>query len=218
MSNKKSSTFGSLLDLEYDERAQLRNPPRTSGVLVADVLVVLAALGYLVWRGLTWWGRPYGLLLPVAVTVVVFALPWTRRLVCNWFMRGLTRSRLRRGLWEARVCTRTGRLPVVLSVSTTEVGQRVRLWMRPGTALEQLGREDDRNVKLGIVRAALIAREVRFSRSPRWAALVTVEITRRNPLGRSTTIASPLADKAGRAARLVRQPSPTEPVRATGTE
>jgi hypothetical protein len=99
-------------------------------------------------------------------------------------MCDLTRARLRRGLWEARVCTRRGHIPVVLRVSSTEVGQRVRLWMRPGTALEQLGREDDRNVKLGVIRAALMAREVRVSRSPRFASLVTVEVIRRDPLGR----------------------------------
>jgi hypothetical protein len=125
----------------------------------------------------------------IAAAVVAAALGWPRSR--RWLAAGLgcwvTRHRLHTAMVEVRLSTRAGRLPVFLAVLPTPVGERAWLWCRAGISAEDMADEIDR------IRAALAARDVRIIRDRRWAALVVVEVIRRDPLAAST-IRSPLAD------------------------
>jgi hypothetical protein len=131
---------------------------------------VLAAVGGL----LVWWAPSRRVLAAVAGCVV-------------------TRHRLRTALVELRLTSRAGRLPLVLWLAPTPVGERVRLWCRAGMSAEDIADETDH------LRSACFAREVRVVRDRRWSSLVMVDVIRRDPLGSGRTVRSPLADAAGEA-------------------
>jgi hypothetical protein len=120
------------------------------------------------------------------VTALLFRWSRSRR----WLLTGLglavTRFRLRTALVELRLTNRAGRLPLVLWMVATPVGERVWLWCRAGISAEDMSDEVDG------IRAACCAREVRISRDSRWAALVLVDVIRRDPLASTTIISSPL--------------------------
>lgn len=81
---------------------------------------------------------------------------------------------------------RPGSLPMVLWARPTPAGERVWLWLRPGLELADL---DD---KAGRIAVAIPAKQVRVvAASERYAALVRVDIARRDPL--AGRIDSPLA-------------------------
>lgn len=160
----------------------LRYLPELAGVLglvwlwalLADLLgdwpavVVLAAVAGL----LVWW-------------------PASRRVLAAMLGCEVTRHRLRTALIELRLTSRVGRLPLVVWLAPTPVGERVLLWCRAGMAAEDFEDETDH------LRSACFARDVRVTRDRRWASLVTVDVIRRDPLASGDTVRSPLADAAG---------------------
>ncbi len=135
------------------------------------------------------------LLLPVVVatvvvgafTTVVMVLPWTRRSVTGRVWCILSRHRIQRVCYETRMHTRSGRLPLVLRISPTQVGERALIWCRAGICAE------DFEAHAGEIAAACYAREARIERSKRRAQLVQVHIVRRDPLAAHNVIASGLA-------------------------
>ena len=112
-------------------------------------------------------------------------------------------NRLRTGLIELRLTTRAGRLPLVLWLAPTPVGERVWLWCPAGISPEDIADEIDG------IRAACCARDIRVTRDRRWAALVTVDVIRRDPLAAATRSRRrwPLA----RRGRCDRRPTVAEP-------
>jgi len=124
-----------------------------------------------------------------AVALAV-GLVWWRR-SRRWLLAALgcwlTRHRLRTALAELRLTTRAGRRPLLLWLVPTPVGERVWLWCRAGTSAEDIAEEIDG------IRAACCAREIRITRDRRWAALVAVDVIRRDPLSATTVLRSPLA-------------------------
>jgi hypothetical protein len=77
-------------------------------------------------------------------------------------------------------------LPLLLWARPTPAGERVWLWLRPGLSL------DDLDGKAGLIAVACIAKQVRLTAaSERYAALLRVDIARRDPL--ADPIDSPLA-------------------------
>jgi hypothetical protein len=79
-----------------------------------------------------------------------------------------------------------GRLPFILPARPTPAGERVWLWLRPGLSLGELeGRYDK-------IAVACWATEVRAVATYRWAALLRVDIARRNAL--AAVVDSPLPD------------------------
>jgi hypothetical protein len=147
--------------------------------------------GFLMLRAWSWAARSIGptwtALVATALVVAAVGCPWSRR----WLLAALgcwvTRHRLYTAMVEVRLSTRAGRLPLFLAVVPTPVGERAWLWCRAGISAEDMADEIDR------IRAALAARDVRITRDRRWAALVVVEVIRRDPLAASA-IRSPLAD------------------------
>ena len=112
------------------------------------------------------------------------ALP---RFITRRFWCVLARHRLHRLCYEARLHTRAGRLPLVLWIRPTQVGERAWVLCRAGICAE------DFEAHIGELRAACFAREARVTRNRRWSHLVTIDIIRHDTLAASNTITSPLA-------------------------
>jgi hypothetical protein len=133
----------------------------------------------------------------VWLALVGTALRWGRSR--RWLLTGLglavTRFRLRTALVELRLTNRAGRLPLVVWLAPTPVGERVWLWCRAGISAEDITDEVDG------IRAACVAREIRVARDPRWAALVVVDVIRRDPLASAVVVVSPLVDQPRRRGR-----------------
>jgi hypothetical protein len=89
-------------------------------------------------------------------------------------------------------------------MAPTPVGERVWLICPVGVSAEDIADETDR------IRSACYARDVRVVRDPRWSALVTVEVIRRDPLASGATIPTPLVDV------LDAIPLPRQEVRGNG--
>jgi hypothetical protein len=126
--------------------------------------------------------------LMAAPVVVVFALPWIRRFVIARFWCAVSRHRVRACFVQMRVLNWDGRLPLILLVRPTNVGERVWLWMRPGLSVVDLENRTEH------IAAACFAREARLQRSRRWAVVVRLDVVRRDPLVSTRPIPSPLVD------------------------
>jgi hypothetical protein len=178
--------------------------------LVAGFVAAVLVVCWPVLRVLWWWSTEiavFGLVtlgsatlarltvswLALAADVVVGAVcagvPAVRRRVLAWWWCLVVRHRLRLCFAEfvrAASRVRPGCLPLLLWAKPTPAGERVWLWLRPGLDLTDL------DGRLGKLAVACWAGEVRVVRaSTRYAALVRVDIARRDPL--SNVVASPLA-------------------------
>jgi hypothetical protein len=71
-----------------------------------------------------------------AAITVVLVLPWTRRQVIRRAWCVMSRHRIQRVCYETRMHTRSGRLPLVLRITPTEVGERALIWCRAGICAE----------------------------------------------------------------------------------
>ena len=80
-----------------------------------------------------------------------------------------------------------GRLPLILLARPTPAGERVWVWLRPGLDLADL---EVKTAKLAVACWAAQVRVVQASENR--AALVRIDITRRDPL--KTLVGSPLLD------------------------
>lgn len=88
----------------------------------------------------------------------------------------ITPHRVRVGCVQARIYSRSGRLPIILRTSVQPFGERVRIWCTAGTSVEDF--ESARS----ILRAACWAADVRVERSTRHAHLITLDVIRRLPV------------------------------------
>lgn len=136
-----------------------------------------------------WWLASAVLL---AVTAAVLVPRRSRRWVFAWSWCLVIRHRLRlcfATLVRSQVRVTGGRpaaLPLLLWARPTLAGERVWLWLRPGLALEDL------EGKAGLIAVACVAKQIRIApASERYAALLRVDIARRDPL--TARIDSPLA-------------------------
>jgi hypothetical protein len=112
-----------------------------------------------------------------------------RRFLSAAFRCVVVRHRLRScfaGIVRGSAGTRPGLLPLVLWAKPTPAGERVWLWLRPGLELADL------DGKTGRIAVAIPAKQVRVvGASERYAALIRVDVGRRDPL--TGRIDSPLA-------------------------
>jgi hypothetical protein len=150
-------------------------------------LAVLATLAAVTWRlsiliTLTW-----AIIALAGLAAVTSAVPHSRRFITRRAWCVLARHRLHRLCWEARLHTRAGRLPLVLWIRPTHVGERAWIWCRAGISAEDFAGHT------GELRAACYARDARVTRNRRWSHLVTIDIIRRDHLAAANTITSPLA-------------------------
>jgi hypothetical protein len=121
-----------------------------------------------------------------AVTITV--LPWTRRFITRRAWCVLSRHRIQRVCFETRMHTRSGRLPLVLRITPTKVGERALIWCRAGICAE------DFEAHAAEIAAACLARQARIEGNRRWAQLVHLDIVRRDTLAPHHVIPSGLAD------------------------
>lgn len=118
------------------------------------------------------------------------AIPPARRWLMRWVWCAISRHRLRTCFALFIRANRYGSLPWILLARPTRAGERVWVWLRPGLSL------DDLQTAGGLARLAVgcWAGEVKLHHASRkHAALVRVDITRRNPL--TQTVTSPLVDQ-----------------------
>ena len=156
----------------------------------AEIAVCLLLAG-----GLTWLTAHTAPLLPAIVvtvlTAIVLALSRVRRWLLAWVWCAIVRHRLRLSFAaflrsRNRIHVR-GAQPLILLARPTPAGERVWVWLRPGLDLEEL---ESNAARLAV---ACWASSVRVAcTSPRHAALVRVDVTRRDPL--IGLVGSPLAE------------------------
>jgi hypothetical protein len=124
--------------------------------------------------------------LAAAVATPVFAVPRTRRFIIRRAWCVIARHRMQRVFFETRMHTRSGRLPLILRIRPTEVGERALIWCRAGICFE------DFEAHTGEIAAACYGREARVERSKRWAQIVVVDVVRRDTLAPHNVITSEL--------------------------
>src|SRR5262249_47549526 len=129
-------------------------------------LTILTLVSAALWRLAPPIPHPSARLVVRPVPPAASVLPWTRRR----FWCVLARHRVQKLCWEARLHTRSGRLPLVLWTRPTKVGVRLFVLCRAGICAE------DFDAHRGELRAACFAREARVTRHTRWSQLVTIAI------------------------------------------
>src|SRR5262249_56536362 len=102
-----------------------------------------------------------------------------------WVLSG---HRIQKVGCETRMHTRPGRLPLVLRIPPTEVGERALIWCRAGICAA------DFEAHTPEIAAACYARQARVEGSKRWAQLLYLDIVRRDTLAAHHVIPSGLAD------------------------
>lgn len=135
----------------------------------------------------------WALLVLAALTGGVVGWPPVRRRVAAFAWCAVTRHRLRMCFAQfvrATTATRAHHvgLPLVLLARPTPAGVRVWVWLRPGLDLTDL---DGKTDKLAVACWAALVRVARVSE--RHAALLRIDVTRRDPL--AARVSSPLADE-----------------------
>jgi hypothetical protein len=105
----------------------------------------------------------------------------------------VTRHRLRAFFVQTRVHNRSLRLPWILWIWPTPVGERAWVWLVSGLSVEDFESSTER------LAAACWARAARVERSRRYGSLVRVDIVRRDPLTATETIGSVLIPTTGTA-------------------
>ena len=156
----------------------------TLGSLTVALLWLTGQLHSIIWASLVL----------AAVLGVLLGVPACRRFTVRRFWCVLSRHRFHRMCFEGRLHTRTGRVPPVLWVRPTKVGERLFIWLRAGLSAEDFEKQT------GELRAACYARDARVTRNVRWSQLVTIDIIRRDTLAASHAPDSPfrklLAERA----------------------
>jgi hypothetical protein len=114
--------------------------------------------------------------IPAAIIGTLLIIPATRRYLTRRAWCVISRHRLQRVCWETRMHTRSGRIPLVMRIRPTEVGERAWLICRAGVCAEDFNDNADE------IRTACMAREARVTRSPRSSQVVIIDIIRRDTL------------------------------------
>jgi hypothetical protein len=135
------------------------------------------------WAGSWWW---CAVLLGVGGGGA--AVGPVRRWVLAWVWCAVARHRLRvcfAAFIRARNHVDPGLAPLILLARPTPAGERVWVWLRTGLDVAELER------RTGKIAVACWASDVQVCASRRFAALVRLDVTRRDPL--LMVVASPLA-------------------------
>jgi hypothetical protein len=151
-------------------------------------LTVLTAFLAALWRLTLWITITWAAATLAGLVLALLAVPATRRFITRRFWCVLVRHRIQRLCYEARLHTRSGRLPLILWTRPTRVGVRLWLACRAGICAE------DFEAHIGELRAACYAREARVTRNRRWSQLVTIDIIRHDTLSPRQQVPSPLLD------------------------
>jgi len=168
-------------------------------IAIATVIIANVNFG---WLELTWHHVP--LALRIVIAVLVLGTPAAFRPVRRYTMALawclISRHRIRTCFSEFIITNRYGTLPLILWAKPTPAGERMWIILRPGLALDDLTERSDR-----IAAACWASSVVIALASPSNAALLRIDIKRRDPLATVTT--SPLTERlAGFIARTHPEP------------
>jgi hypothetical protein len=143
----------------------------------------------LLWRWRTelaltgWWlllawviGPKWAALVALAAVTAVVAVPHLRRLLIGRFWALVMTHRFRVACREARVCSRTGKIPIVLLARSQPYGVRLQLWCRAGTSA------DDLVEALPVVRDTCWSTDATIYEHTHYRHLVMIDIIR-HPFG-----------------------------------
>jgi hypothetical protein len=133
----------------------------------------------------------WAMIIVAVLALAVVTVPPTRRLIARRAWCVLSRHRIQRVCFETRMHTRSGRLPLVLRITPTEVGERALIWCRAGICAE------DFEAHAPEIAAACYARQVRIEGHRRWAQLVQLDIVRRDTLAPHLVITPGVRDANG---------------------
>ena len=114
----------------------------------------------------------------------VMVVPQVRRFITRRAWCVLSRHRIQKVCFETRMHTRTGRLPLVLRIHPTQVGERALIWCRAGICAA------DFEAHVPEIAAACYARQARVEGNKRWAQLLYLDIVRRDTLAAHHVIPS----------------------------
>lgn len=137
----------------------------------------------------------WAVIILATVAAAVLTVPPSRRQVVRRAWCVLSRHRIQRVCFETRMHTRSGRLPLVLRISPTEVGERALIWCRAGICMA------DFEAHAAEIAAACYARQARIEANRKWAQLVQLDIVRRDTLAPHLVISSGLPNGRSRARR-----------------
>ena len=179
---------------------------RAELTVITVVWLVVDQLDSHVTPGLPEWMTPaqWAWLLMAATTGVVLALPASRRFTLRRATAVVMRHRMRACFLQTRTWTANGRVPFLVWSRPTPVGVRVRVWLPAGLSVNDLERIIDE------IGAACWAREARITPVPGQAALVWVDIIRRDPLGAQQPLSPPVLDPLGADGRPTWLPTPQQ--------
>lgn len=118
-----------------------------------------------------------------------------RRYVVRRVWAVLTRHRLRQVFVECRIMNFSGNLPLNLWSRPTPVGERVWVFLRAGIDLREI------ELRLTHIAAGCFGTDARVAPHPKMAALVIVDVVRRDPLT-GPAVSSPVATAAPEPSRL----------------
>jgi hypothetical protein len=115
---------------------------------------------------------------------IVLAVPHSRRFINRRAWCVISRHRLQRVFYETRMHTRAGRLPLILWIRPTRVGERAWIVCRAGVCA------DDFDAYKAEIGSACYGREARVIRHKKHSNVVTLDIVRHDPLTADVIIAS----------------------------
>ena len=119
-----------------------------------------------------------------ALITVALVVPHSRRFLAKRAWCVISRHRLQRAFYETRMHTRAGRLPLILWIRPTKVGERAWILCRAGVCA------DDFDACKAEIGAACYAREARVIRNKKWSHFVTLDVIRHDPLTAQVIIPS----------------------------
>lgn len=171
-----------LFDPNWDRRSVLRDlrrlwPVRRPSPLLLVwywryeglLVIVLAAVG-------SWLIDLIGAWPTLSVLVVTASaigmVPLTRNVAVRAFWHVVTPHRVRRGLVEAGIYSRKGRVPEILRVRSVPSGEVVSLWCFAGTSFAEISRG------LGVIGTACYAQEMQALADPQYLHLVSLLVVR----------------------------------------
>jgi hypothetical protein len=141
------------------------------------VLTLLVSARFSAWPRLVDGISHTAALLTVTVLVLgVLVTPASRRYLSRRWWSVTTRHRMRACYVQTRTMTHHGRLPLLVWSRPSPVGERVRVWLPAGLSVKDLERVTAETA------AACWASDVRVTPTRRQAALVVVDVIRRDPL------------------------------------
>jgi hypothetical protein len=141
------------------------------------IAAVLLTARFWAWPGLDdRLGHPVALLLVTVLVLSILVTPASRRFLSRRWWSITTRHRMRACYVQTRTMTHNGKLPYLLWSRPSSVGERVRVWLPAGLAVKDLEQVAPETA------AACRAADVRVTPSRKQAALVVVDVIRRDPL------------------------------------